>query len=881
MSNYNIKLLETLEKARGGTFCSGFGMHHTNNPTAKKRTPYASITWAQIFGLLESPQSVAKDKAQWAIFSDQLDEQGRNADYLRANGKYAALWVDIDQTGHSKQTIINVVNKMQCAALIYTTTSATADAQKWRVIIPLASLVNGYHFESLQTVLNDFFRGLGIEPDPKSQTANQVFYLPNKGEYYDYAVVDGDLLSPDYFAPIVEMLEQLEKDRKAQLQAQREANRTKQAQRVANGELSPIDAYKAAYSIESEFEINGYRKRGDRYLSPNSESGAAGVSIKGDKWFSSHGSDVALGIGRATNGGCMGDAFDLFCYYSHGNNRDAALKAAGAMFTINGKTLTNQNQINHMEAQGQQEAAAMFQQLPTKMQQEQQSPENAQFTGDNESYEDKFPDPVNLFAEMIVPDFPLDVLPKAFGNYCTELSAASGFDAGAYGFSLLVSVANMVDHRHSLKVSNGFYISPNLWGAIIDQSGGGKSPILKASMTFAKEINETLVKESMRAIENWERKTKERKNDDQTPMPPRPAYRQKVISNATIEAIAEILKDNPEGGLSFRDELSGWIAGMDAYKGKDTGERQQWLEAYEGGANTINRKGHAGASIRNKVTTVENWSMGVLGGIQPEILAKQVGAGNSGDGLTQRFLMYCIQKAGEADFFAETNMLTGAGAQSLFARAFKLERSARSLCVDGKKLIQDHMNNMRKLAERTASKRFKEHLNKYTTFLLKTVLILDILNRVEHGDNGETVPLEIIERANKVMRVLYRHSEAVFTVLDHTTGDVPELAKSAAEAILAKGQESFNRGFLTSNATHWQKADNAVCESAIDLLIELNWLYDVTEVIPGKRGRKSEGKFLVNPKVFTMFKEKTERVKAERAEAYRLINELAEERRTA
>ena len=137
-------------------------------------------------------------------------------------------------------------------------------------------------------------------------------------------------------------------------------------------------------------------------------------------------------------------------------------------------------------------------------------------------------------------------------------------------------------------------------------------------------------------------------------------------------------------------------------------------------------------------------------------------------------------------------------------------------------------------------------------------------------------------RAKKVTGCLYRHSEIVYAGLDKSTSDVWELVQSACEAILSKKWDKFTRGDLTANATHWGKSSDMGRhgEGAIDLLIEYGWIKDITPPHqPGKRGRRSEGKFLVNPEAHFKFSEQAERITQMRAERYEGIEVLAAERR--
>jgi hypothetical protein len=98
---------------------------------------------------------------------------------------------------------------------------------------------------------------------------------------------------------------------------------------------------------------------------------------------------------------------------------------------------------------------------------------------------------------------------------------------------------------------------------------------------------------------------------------------------------------------------------------------------------------------------------------------------------------------------------------------------------------------------------------------------------------------------------------------------------SACDAILTKKWTKFSRGDLTRDATHWQSADPLHAERAIDIMIELGWIRDVTEINRNRRGRSSAGKFVVNPVVPTMFLEEASRIAKKRQDRFIAIKKTA------
>ncbi|MGX1199826.1 DUF3987 domain-containing protein [Marinobacter sp. MBR-105] len=483
-------------------------------------------------------------------------------------------------------------------------------------------------------------------------------------------------------------------------------------------------------------------------------------------------------------------------------------------------------------------------------------------------------DAVDLFSENVVPAFPMDILPQPFRELAKEKSEQSGFDPGAYGFCLLVSAANTIDHRAKLDLGP-FSVPAYLWGGLVGDSGTAKSPILNDAKRSAEHIDKALLDESRRAISRW-MDACQRAKEDKAEVPPKPPWKQRHATDTTTEALGLLLQDNPEGVNMYHHEITEFIGRMDAYSGKDGGkDRGVYLRSYDGGYVTINRAGRAQPLV------IDNFSVGILAGIQPEKLAylfKKSGGGS--DGLYQRFMMYCLQPAGEVNYMAKESPFTQSNVDMIVERIHnwtgQTKVSAR-LSDSAKSMMQDYHNNIRKLATRTAAQRFGEHLNKFPGTLGRVAFALHCVHAAaEDKDPAGVVTAETMAMAIRFMRVMYRHSEAVYRILDQEAGDIRGLVVSAAEAILSKSWDTFKRGDLTRNATYWQGADNRQSENAIDYLIELGWIADITPpAMPGRRGRRSDGVYAVNPSVHAQFQEHTARIKSARAERYQAIKEAA------
>jgi putative DNA primase/helicase len=140
-------------------------------------------------------------------------------------------------------------------------------------------------------------------------------------------------------------------------------------------------------------------------------------------------------------------------------------------------------------------------------------------------------------------------------------------------------------------------------------------------------------------VKVWETQYREaaKKNKVRPPKPEstlgRPVLRRLTTSDATFESLHQVLSENPAGLFVLRDELTGWLAGLER-QGREQ-ERAFYLECWSGNAPfTIDRIGRGSVHV-------PNCCISLFGGIQPArlraYLADALQDGPSNDGLIQRF----------------------------------------------------------------------------------------------------------------------------------------------------------------------------------------------------------------------------------------------------
>jgi len=863
--------------------CSGSGKYHSDG--GKKPRQLETITLANLDALLVMPQSNApKDTAQWAIFSDLLT---RSHDAQRQRGTYYALWVDVDEPTMTFAEMVEVAGKVIPGGFMaYTSRSATEEKQKARFIVPLAEPIKGQDYQSYAKTLNRKMTEAGIPADSVTERTGQPCYLPNRGDFYDYHSTDFlGAMSPG------EWVDEIAKE-KAALDAQEQARKqerakalAKAAQRVANGTASPVDAFKAEFPIPLMLDTYGYQSRGNRWLSPNSSTKSPGVSITPDglRWISQHGSDEAAGIGRSMQGGgCSGDAFDLYCFYEHGNDFDAAVRAAGVMFkTPEGVTISKHNQREYMKAKAGESAAADFDAIPEGSwvdasggEGRKQCQDASQACGGN-SDTPPMPDPVDLFGNLEPPAFPVELMPRAIANYAQDQAALVGVDPGIIAMSAITITAACLDDRIKIQPKRNdpeWTESARFWFAPVGDPSTKKSPGITKAMGPAFKINSEWRKE---ADEKWgahERKLKQwtKKSDkgEEVGPPPEPPYIKRLIyEDVTVEKMADLMaRHAPRGALVYRDELTGWLSSMDAYKNGAGKDRAQWLEAYNGGHLSVDR-------VQRGSTFVENWSACVLGGIQPSVVHEYARVTNH-DGMLQRFILLFAQKAGRGEDRAPC-MDAKRRYEDLIAGVSRLESTGGvvKLSYDAHEVREALWDRLHRLTSTHPNNFLVAALGKWEGLFSRLLLAFHAADCTSRGyhPTAELVTKETAANVSKLMwSCLLPHAVKFYQELD----EIEDKARAVAGLLLARGWERFtvkrDLDRYMSASRKWKPWE---VDETLQRLESFGWILEPAGVKLNERGRPAA--FNVNPLIHQRFAEAAEKERQRRDEVTRLMAELS------
>lgn len=284
-----------------------------------------------------------------------------------------------------------------------------------------------------------------------------------------------------------------------------------------------------------------------------------------------------------------------------------------------------------------------------------------------------WPDPKPIPSTLLPVDpFDSALLPGALREWVMDIADRMQCPPDFPAIGAMVALSSVIGRKAGIKPKrkDDWLVIPNLWGAVVGRPGVMKSPALsevlkpldrmaktaqdeyqnaKRGFDAAKELQEIFCgvkKAKARELAKDGKKDaalKELKSDDEIGSPP--VLRRYKVTDATVEALGEILIDNPLGTLAYRDELNGLLRSLD--KEGQEGARAFYLQGYDGNQSyTFDR------IQRGKHNHIPAVCIAMLGGIQPgklqSYIRDAVNGGAGDDGLLQRFsLMVWPDIAGE------------------------------------------------------------------------------------------------------------------------------------------------------------------------------------------------------------------------------------------
>lgn len=269
----------------------------------------------------------------------------------------------------------------------------------------------------------------------------------------------------------------------------------------------------------------------------------------------------------------------------------------------------------------------------------------------------------NKLAEFqtAVPSLSETLLPDSIEVWALDIAERMQVPLEFIAAPLVVSLSSVIGRQIGIypKQKDDWFVIPNLWGAVIARPGFFKSPaiseamrpldalISKARVEFDSEkivcrAKEEVLNAKIDGLKDAIKKATRKGNEHELPSLQKDleavltelqniaAFETRYKTNdATIEKLGCLLKENPNGLLVVRDELSGWLSSLK--KSGHEGDREFYLESWNGyGSYTVDRIGRG-------TLHVPALCLSVFGGLQPGKLEAYVNQIQDGIGFDDCF----------------------------------------------------------------------------------------------------------------------------------------------------------------------------------------------------------------------------------------------------
>ena len=487
----------------------------------------------------------------------------------------------------------------------------------------------------------------------------------------------------------------------------------------------------------------------------------------------------------------------------------------------------------------------------------------------DESWPDPFPLPS---GPPPVDPFPCEVLPDSIRPGIADIAERLQCPPDFPAVGAMVSLAAILGRKVGIrpKRRDDWAVIANLWGFIVGRPGLLKTPALQEVMRpiMRLEVEEKnshdLSKkdaEACQAVADARRKVNDAKirdaikkgtgdpyeiarlsagGDDAAP-----ARRRYLVNDSTVEKLGELLNENPNGLMVFRDELLGLLYSLE--RNGQEGARQFYLECWNGtGRFTYDRIGRGTVDI-------EACCLSILGSIQPGPLQDYLTTAPD-DGLMQRFQLAvwpdCDREWRNVDRWPNNaarerawEVCNRLSALSGFAVGATPTDNGGPPCLRFAEDAQVEFDDWRaKLEERLraddAHPALEACLAKYRSLIPSLALLIHLAD----SPDGGSIPLSALLKACAWGEYLETHAKRIYSARTK-----PALV-SAARLAEKIGDGSLRNRFTLKDVYRpgWSRLDTSErAQAAVNVLIDHDWLCPEVE----QTGGRPRTMYAINPKL--------------------------------
>lgn len=368
--------------------------------------------------------------------------------------------------------------------------------------------------------------------------------------------------------------------------------------------------------------------------------------------------------------------------------------------------------------------------------------------------------------------FPVEVFPKPIQEIITATNKSLKFPIDFIGSSILYAVSVAIGNTHRVEIMKGWQETAVLYLCLVGRAGTCKShpfsfalkPIeQRDNLKFQKYLSEKQKYDTILSLTEKER-VQQGYND-----PVKPIWEQHLLTDFTPEALTEVHKFNKRGLGVYADELASWFKNFNRYnKGS---EEQFWLTVWSGKPIRINRKTSEPAYIPLPFISV-------AGTIQTGVL-NELADNRTENGFLDRLLFVIpdnLKK--EAWSKTELNPEIVENWETIISNLLDIsiiqggnnnpEPEILRFTPDAKQLLFEWQRELTDQSNEPENEAISGIGAKLEIYAVRLALILQMIRYACNGGNNQTIEIEAVQGALKLVEYFKKTAIKVRSIVSNT-----------------------------------------------------------------------------------------------------------------
>jgi putative DNA primase/helicase len=467
--------------------------------------------------------------------------------------------------------------------------------------------------------------------------------------------------------------------------------------------------------------------------------------------------------------------------------------------------------------------------------------------------------PIDLPSELLaVKALDVRLLPATMTSWCADISERLQVAPDFVGVTIMAALGTVIGRKIAIRPQEktDWQEVANQWALVIGRPGVLKSPAMEEALkpiryleskqheTYEAEQRQYAQEKMAAEFRLDAAKAEAKKTLKGNPLanitklmeidqPMEPVLKRYLTSDSTVEALAVLLQQNPNGICVYRDEMVSLLKTLD--RDERAADRGFYLTGWNGNSKyTTDRIG------RGFHQHIDGMCISMIGSTQPgrigEYVRAAVKGGPGDDGLIQRFGLMVWPD--QAEIFKNVDRAPDYRARDAVIQVFERLDLLTPEDVDAEfdeysktwflrfdeealELFTDFRHGLeRKIRDPETHPAIEAHIAKYRK-LVPSIALIDHLSTLQAGP----VRFESVMKAIEWSAYLESHARRIY-------GSGSRSRISAAKELLKKIPNAYGSAPFTAREVkrrHWSGLDCDAVDAGLDLLVEYQWIIDLEQ----------------------------------------------------